>query len=125
MDLELQGENLSLISEIRELIEKSRRDLASKANTALTFLYWQVGKRINEEVLKGERAEYGKQIVVSLIRQLSWTHFIALIPLKYRLQREFYAEMCRQEKWSELLQSKLSHAIESNKERLANRMKEN
>jgi hypothetical protein len=36
-----------------------------------------------------------KEIVVSLIRQLSWTHFIALIPLKDNLQRDFYAEMCR------------------------------
>ena len=41
-----------------------------------------------------------RKIVVSLIRQLSWTHFIALIPLKDPLQREFYAEMCRIEHWS-------------------------
>ena len=41
-----------------------------------------------------------KKIVVSLIRQLSWTHFIALIPLKDDLQRNFYAEMCRIERWS-------------------------
>lgn len=39
-------------------------------------------------------------IVVSAIRQLSWTHFIALIPLKEPLQRQFYTEMCRVEKWS-------------------------
>jgi len=38
-------------------------------------------------------------IVVSLIRQLSWTHIIALLPLKQPLQREFYAEMCRIERW--------------------------
>ena len=41
-----------------------------------------------------------EQIVVSAIRQLSWTHFIALIPLKEPLQRQFYAEICRVEKWS-------------------------
>ena len=41
-----------------------------------------------------------KEIVVSLIRQLSLTHFIALIPLKDDLQRNFYAEMCRVERWS-------------------------
>ncbi len=35
-----------------------------------------------------------EQIVVSLIRQLSWTHFIALIPLKEPLKRDFYAQMC-------------------------------
>ena len=31
-----------------------------------------------------------ERIVVSLIRQLSWTHFIALIPLKDPLQRDYY-----------------------------------
>lgn len=41
-----------------------------------------------------------EQIVVSLIRQLSWTHFIALIPIKNKIQREFYTEMCRLERWS-------------------------
>jgi predicted nuclease of restriction endonuclease-like (RecB) superfamily len=41
-----------------------------------------------------------REIVVSLIRQLTWTHFIALIPLKDPLQRDFYAEMCRIERWS-------------------------
>jgi predicted nuclease of restriction endonuclease-like (RecB) superfamily len=41
-----------------------------------------------------------KQIVVSLIRQLSWTHFIALIPIKDTLKREFYARMCQAEGWN-------------------------
>lgn len=41
-----------------------------------------------------------KEIVVSLIRQLSWTHFIALIPIKDDLKRNFYAEMCRMERWN-------------------------
>lgn len=41
-----------------------------------------------------------EQIVVSLVRQLSWTHFIALIPLKNPLQREYYTQMCSLEGWS-------------------------
>lgn len=41
-----------------------------------------------------------REIVVSLIRQLSWTHFVALIPLTQPLQRDFYAEMCRIEQWN-------------------------
>lgn len=41
-----------------------------------------------------------EQIVVSLIRQLSWTHFIALIPIKDHLKREFYAVMCQTERWN-------------------------
>jgi predicted nuclease of restriction endonuclease-like (RecB) superfamily len=43
---------------------------------------------------------HDEQIVASAMRQLSWSHFIELIPLKEPLQREFYAEMCRIEKWS-------------------------
>lgn len=39
-------------------------------------------------------------IVVSLIRQLSWTHFIALIPLKDPRQRDYYAQMSSAERWS-------------------------
>lgn len=57
-------------------------------------------KSFAEEVLGKERAAYGRQIVVSLIRQLSWTHFIALLPLKNSLQRDFYTELCRIEGWS-------------------------
>lgn len=40
-----------------------------------------------------------ESIVVALSRQLSWNHFIALIPIKDSLQREFYAQMCRVEGW--------------------------
>src|SRR3989344_1799158 len=41
-----------------------------------------------------------ERIVVSLIRQLSWTHFIALIPLKDPQQRDYYAQMASVERWS-------------------------
>ncbi len=41
-----------------------------------------------------------KAIVVSLMRQLSWTHFITLIPIKDPLAREFYAHMATHERWS-------------------------
>jgi predicted nuclease of restriction endonuclease-like (RecB) superfamily len=39
-------------------------------------------------------------IVATLSRQLSWSHFIEILPLKQPLEREFYAEMCRIERWS-------------------------
>lgn len=34
------------------------------------MLYWQIGTRINEEVIQDKRAEYGKLIVATLARQL-------------------------------------------------------
>ncbi len=59
-----------LSSEIRQLIEASRLQLASTVNSALTLLYWQIGQRIRNEVLQGERAGYGEQIVSTLANQL-------------------------------------------------------
>ncbi len=38
-------------------------------------------------------------IVATLSSQLSWSHFIELLPLKDMLARDFYAEMCRIERW--------------------------
>jgi predicted nuclease of restriction endonuclease-like (RecB) superfamily len=40
------------------------------------------------------------RIVATLSRQLGWSHFIDLIPIKDPLKREFYTEMCRIERWS-------------------------
>lgn len=39
-------------------------------------------------------------IVATLSQELSWSHFIDLLPLKQPLEREYYAEMCRIERWS-------------------------
>jgi predicted nuclease of restriction endonuclease-like (RecB) superfamily len=125
-----------LITEVKDLIAESRQQVAVAVNAAMSMLYWQIGRRINEEVLNNKRAEYGKEIVhtlsaqlsdeygaafseknlrrmmqfakvfpeqeivVSLIRQLSWTHIIAIIPIEEPLKRDFYIEMCKLEKWS-------------------------
>ncbi|MCK9187942.1 DUF1016 N-terminal domain-containing protein [Acidithiobacillus sp.] len=89
-----------LVSDVRQLIESSRAQLASAVNNALTLLYWQIGQRIRNEMLQGQRAEYGEQIVSTLSRQLAWSHFLELIYLKDPLQRDFYTQMCSQERWS-------------------------
>ena len=125
-----------LLKDVRALITEAQRQTAAAVNVGLTMLYWRIGKRISQEVLGGERAEYGEQIVVTvsrqlvaeygrgytdknlrrmiqfaeafpekeivatLSRQLSWSHFSALLPLTQPFQRDFYAEMCRIEGWS-------------------------
>jgi predicted nuclease of restriction endonuclease-like (RecB) superfamily len=125
-----------LLGDIRQLIEASRAGLAVTVNSTLTLLYWQIGQRIRNEVLQGERAEYGEQVVSTLARQLeadygrgfssknlrhmlrfveaypdaeivstlsrqlAWSHFLELIYLKDPLQRDFYTQMCSQERWS-------------------------
>jgi predicted nuclease of restriction endonuclease-like (RecB) superfamily len=126
-----------LFGDIKSLIEQSRQHLAVAVNATMSMLYWQIGKRINNEVDGSSRSEiYGKEIVatlwrqlteeygtafseknlrrmmqfarifpdeeivVSLIRQLSWSHIKLILPLKEHLQREFYIEICKLEHWS-------------------------
>jgi predicted nuclease of restriction endonuclease-like (RecB) superfamily len=132
-----QHKELELISnDIKNLIIQSRQNVAILVNAEISFLYWSIGKRINEILLRNERAEYGKgiilslakelvlefgnsfseknlrrmmqfaevfpnrEIVVSLIRQLSWTHILVLIPIEDPYKREFYIQICTIEKWS-------------------------
>ena len=127
----------SLIQDLRQIIEQARGRVASTANFALSMMYWHIGERINREVLDNKRAEYGKQIVASVARQLreeygskgfdeknirrmmqfaqefpdehivvtasrqlSWSHFVEILPLKDDLQREFYLTLAASEKWS-------------------------
>jgi predicted nuclease of restriction endonuclease-like (RecB) superfamily len=59
-----------LALDIGNLIESARGQVAQAANAALTTLYWQIGTRIHQDVLKARRAEYGAQIVSAVGRQL-------------------------------------------------------
>ena len=61
----------SLITDLRTLINEARNKVALIINTEITLLYWHIGKRINEEVLGNQRAEYGKQIVSTVSTQLT------------------------------------------------------
>jgi predicted nuclease of restriction endonuclease-like (RecB) superfamily len=60
-----------LLSEVRSLIMSARSRTAARVNEELTLLYWSVGRRVREELLHSERAEYGKEIVSALGRQLT------------------------------------------------------
>ena len=60
-----------LFEEISAMIEQSKRNIYSRANSETVLLFWKIGQRVNNEVLNNKRADYGKQIVVSLSRQLS------------------------------------------------------
>lgn len=59
-----------LLSDISLLIEQSKRHIASQANSTLTLLFWQIGKRINDEILQNKRADYGKQILLTVSTKL-------------------------------------------------------
>ena len=60
----------ALLADIRSLIEEARAAVAATVNVGLTLLYWRIGQRINDDVLQGERAEYGRETIFILGRQL-------------------------------------------------------
>jgi DUF1016 N-terminal domain len=59
-----------LLTDLREIIHSGKSQAVAAVNSALTLTYWHVGKRINDEVLQGERAAYGEQVVASLSKSL-------------------------------------------------------
>lgn len=125
-----------LHAELRALIASSRQRLAGAVNAELTRLYWTLGQRLSTEVLGGERASYGAQlldqlgqqlsqefgrgfearnlrrmvrfaqafpdaeIVSTLSTKLSWSHLVAIVPLKTPEARQFYAAQAALEGWS-------------------------
>ena len=58
----------NLMTDLRQIIDEARIHVASTANYELTMMYF--GERINRDVLGNERADYGKQIVATVSRQL-------------------------------------------------------
>ena len=63
-----------VVQDIRSLIDAARQRVALAVNAELSLLYWQVGRRIQTEVLRGERAAYGEQIFQMLSRQLTLSY---------------------------------------------------
>lgn len=59
-----------LLTDIRTLIDSARGHVAQAVNAGLVRLYWNVGRRIGQDILKEERAEYGEKIVQTLSAQL-------------------------------------------------------
>ncbi len=61
----------TLHAELRTLIASSRQRLAGAVNAELTRLHWAVGQRLASDVLGGERAQHGSQLLEQLGQQLS------------------------------------------------------
>ena len=59
-----------LLKDLRQIINAARSRVAATANYEVTMMYWNIGNRINRDILNNERAEYGKQIVAQVARQL-------------------------------------------------------
>jgi DUF1016 N-terminal domain len=61
----------ALLAEIRHLIDGARQRVAAAVNAELTLLYWRIGRRIGAEVLRGERAEHGAEVLKKLAEALT------------------------------------------------------
>ncbi len=59
-----------IYSDISNLISNAKYRVQQNLNAEMVLLYWEVGKRIREEVLVQEKAEYGKEIILNLSKQL-------------------------------------------------------
>ena len=57
--------------EIIDLIRESRQRVFIAVNDEISLLYWQIGKRIKDEILGNERADYGKAIIKNLSDNLT------------------------------------------------------
>lgn len=88
-----------------EILKKKRagygEEILATVSQQLTKEYGQ-GFTISSlsRMLKFAELFPDEQIVATLSQQLSWSHFVEILPLKESLKRDFYAEMCRIEKWN-------------------------
>ncbi|MBF0120602.1 MAG: DUF1016 family protein [Desulfobacterales bacterium] len=71
MNTEIQTEPKAVISDVKKLIEETKQQIAISVNNTMSMLYWQIGNRINIEILKYERATYGKEVIGLLAQELT------------------------------------------------------
>ncbi len=60
----------NLFADISNLIEESKRRAYQTINWEIVILYWNVGNIINKSILLVNRAEYGKQMISKLSKEL-------------------------------------------------------
>ncbi|WP_430809562.1 MULTISPECIES: PDDEXK nuclease domain-containing protein [unclassified Carboxylicivirga] len=62
--------NNRLLTDVKQIIEQGRQQVSQAVNVGITATYWNVGKRIKEDILENKRADYGKQILPTLSAKL-------------------------------------------------------
>ena len=89
----------------QDILKERRADYGERIVSSLgTQLEAEFGRGFAEKNLR-RMVQFAtvfpdKRIVAALLRQLSWSHFVLLIPVNDPIKRDFYAEMCRVERWS-------------------------
>lgn len=101
---EKQTKNLpegnNFISEIKHIIEAGRVAAYSTINATMIATYWNIGKRIVEEEQNGkQRAEYGKELIKSLAKELIQEYGSGFSERYLRAFRKFYLIMPNYQIW--------------------------
>ena len=60
-----------LVTDISQLIEDTRLNVAREFNSAQIKLCWVIGNRINSEILQSQKAQYGEQIINHIAKELT------------------------------------------------------
>ena len=89
----------------RDILKNKRAEYGERVIESLSeHLVREYGQQFNRRnlfhMVRFVEVFPDQEIVYALSTQLSWTHFREIIPLDDPLQRDFYAEMCRMERWS-------------------------
>lgn len=89
----------------REVLKNARAEygeqIVSTLSTQLVAEYGQAfGLRSLRRMVQFAEVFPDENMVATLSQQLSWSHFVEILPLKQPLEREYYAELCRIERWS-------------------------
>jgi len=59
-----------LFKDLAQIIEQGKQQVVAQVNSVLTLTYWHIGKKINDHILKNERAEYGDKVVATVAQEL-------------------------------------------------------
>jgi predicted nuclease of restriction endonuclease-like (RecB) superfamily len=117
-----------LLNELKALLTRTKYQAYKAVDNILVQTYWQIGERVAREELKHQdRANYGKHLieqlandlgfsrpvfykvvqfykiysnVLTLSRQLSWSHYQELMTISDKEEREFYEQQIIQNNWS-------------------------
>ena len=88
------------INEIKTILKNARQKAYTAVNSAMVEAYWEIGRRIVEEEQNGkERAEYGKEILQNLSKELTEEFGKGYSYRTLREIRQFYLMFSDFEKW--------------------------
>ena len=94
------GISNNYISEIKKILKNARQKAYTAVNSAMVEAYWEIGRRIVEEEQNGkERAEYGKEILQNLSKELTEEFGKGYSYRTLREIRQFYFMFSDFEKW--------------------------